>query len=78
MAGFGALRPDGSGTSLIAVVVIFERKGALGALCCCFPWPQPFFSLLASCFCFAVQTLLYRWQLLLLVPKQQPDVVFLV
>jgi len=25
-----------------------------------------------------VQTLLYRWQLLLLVPKQQPDVVFLV
>lgn len=25
-----------------------------------------------------MQTLLYRWQLLLFVPKQQPDVVFLV
>ena len=54
-----------------------SARWALGLLLL-FPWPRPFSSPLASCFCFVAQTLLYRWQLLLFVPKQQPDVVFLV
>ena len=54
-----------------------SARWALGLLLL-FPWPRPFSSPLASCFCFVMQTLLYRWQLLLFVPKQQPDVVFLV
>lgn len=55
-----------------------SARWALGAFIVVSPGRVLFSSPLASCFCFVAQTLLYRWQLLLFVPKQQPDVVFLV